>query len=226
MHRLKKQQAIKLRLQGKSYNEIRRILNIPSKGTLSYWFKDLKLPLQAKKRLKQKIDLARKRNLFKYNRDRTKAIRIENVEIYRKAVKSIKNLTQKELLLVGTALYWGEGYKNDKNPTLSLVNSDPALIQLFMRFVHEILDVTNERIRTQIHIHNNLNLKQAIKFWSKLTRLPEKNFVIINQISRASRGKRPKNSLPYGTLDLRINSRRLYFKIKGFIKGLTQQIKL
>lgn len=64
----KKVAAIKLRIQGKSYGEILKILDIPSKGTLSEWFRDIKLSASAKSRLQNNIDIARERGLFRFNK--------------------------------------------------------------------------------------------------------------------------------------------------------------
>lgn len=225
MRRLEKKQAVKLRLQGKSYNEIREILNIPSKGTLSYWFKNLKLTKAAKRRLKQKIAFAREHGLLKFNRDRTKAIQLENRIAKEFAKKTIGLLTKRELLLVGTALYWGEGYKRAKYPSFSLSNSDPALISVFMRIIREVFLIPDEKIRAHIQIHPNLRVRETIKFWSKVTYLPPDNFRVIKLVSQASKNKRPKNFLPYGTLDVRVNSRQLYFKMMGFIEGLAKTAK-
>ena len=223
MRRLEKEQAIQLRLQGKSYNEIRRLLKIPSKGTLSFWFKNLQLTAYAKRRLANNMFLAYKRGLLQFNLDRSKRIKLDNIKRQKEAAKSIGKLTHRELLLVAIALYWGEGYKSGKHPRLGLTNSDPALIAIFMRFIREILKVSEYKIRTHIHTYPNLDQSVAIKFWSRVTKLPSDNFRIVNQVSRASQGKRPKNSLPFGTLDIRVNSRQLFFTMMGWIDGLTGQ---
>jgi len=222
----KKQKAIELRLQGKSYNEIRKILNIPSKGTLSYWFKNLELPLEAKKKLNKNIEFARKHGLFRFNKNRTKIIKSENQQIRLSAAKSIPKLSSKDLFLIGIALYWGEGNQNEKNKknlVMGFTNSNPYMIALFLRFTREILKINNDRIKPHLRIYPNIDKNMAINFWSKTTNLPKKNFCVTNQISISSKQKRPFNALPYGTLDLRINNRRLFFKIKGCIDGLAAQ---
>ncbi|TAN33573.1 hypothetical protein EPN28_02045 [Patescibacteria group bacterium] len=226
MRKLKKQQAILLRRQGKSYNEIRKILDLPSKGTLSVWFKDMALSPEAKKRLARNVNLARKRGLFRFNRERTKLCQAENKRLRKEAQKVIRKLTPRELLLTCVALYWGEGYKSHNQPKLSLTNTEPELIALFMRFIREILRIPDERIRTHIHIHPNVNIQRAIKFWSQVTRLPMENFRVIMAASRASLGKRPVNSLPYGTLDVRVHARQTFFTMMGYIDSLKKESKI
>ena len=221
----KKEQAFKLRRKGKSYNEIRKILNIPSKGTLSYWFKDLHLSPAANQRLEHHILLARERGLLKYNSDRKKAITIENKEARKANEKEIGVLSKRELLLVGVALYWGEGTKRVQanNIGVALANSDARLISLFMRFIREILLVPEERIRAGIQVHENVDIEKAKQFWAEVTRLPRDRFYIVKQISRASNYKRPSNSLPHGTVTIKVNKRILFYKIMGYIDGLMEK---
>lgn len=227
MRRFEKQQAIKLRIQGKSYNEIRKILNIPSKGTLSYWFRDLKLPLSAITKLANKIKMANERGLFQYNRDRTEAIQLENTKECNFGKMQIGKISKRELLLIGAALYWGEGQKSERVRnvcTVGLANSDPKLIGLYLRFVREVLEIDDRKIRPSILVHHNVNITQAKKFWSVITGLPMEQFNISFQISRASKFKRPKRLLPYGTVDIRIHRRPLFHRVKGYISGLAANI--
>ncbi|MEX2055214.1 MAG: hypothetical protein WD972_03450, partial [Candidatus Andersenbacteria bacterium] len=132
----KRAEATRLRLQGKSYGEIMKELNIPSKGTLSNWFYQLELSPKAKKRLQDNIELSHERGLFAFNKKRTKAIKIENKHILAEAAKNIPILTQKELLLIGAALYWAEGVNREPTKgyqTISFTNSDPQMVKVFIR---------------------------------------------------------------------------------------------
>jgi len=74
-----------------------------------------------------------------------------------------------------------------------------------------------------IHIHPNIDEKSTINFWSRVTNIPKEKFHITRQISQASKKKRPKNSLPYGTLKLDVTRRQNFFKIKGWIDGLIKE---
>jgi len=55
-----KNKAVVMRLNGYSYNSIRKELGIKSKGTLSYWFSDLILPRESKRKLEKNIKLKKK----------------------------------------------------------------------------------------------------------------------------------------------------------------------
>ncbi len=224
----KYKKAIELRLAGKSYGEVAKILDV-SKGSLSLWFKNLKLPRATQKLLEEKMRIAREHNLFENNRRRTRAIRIENQQIRKNASNEIHSLSKYELLLIGTALYWGEGWKRqDKNPSpyICFANSDPDMIKVFIRFLREVIGAPKEKLRGNIHIYPNIDAKSAINFWSKITAIPKERFHITTQVSKASKGKRPRNSLPYGTLRLDVSGRPKFFQIKGWINGLIKQNKL
>jgi len=221
-----RQKAFELRLAGKSYNEIARTLDV-SKGSLSLWFKDLKLSRIAQKRLEGKMRFAREHGLFENNRRRTQAIKIENKKIRQITANEIKPLSKYELLLIGAALYWAEGYnRQDKasSPYISFGNSSPDMVVLFLRFLREVMQISEEKLRPIVQIHKNIKPKLAIIFWAKITNIPKERFHITHQVSRASKGKRPYNSLPYGTFKLDVVGRQNFFKIKGWIEGLIRQI--
>ena len=222
----KKLKAIQLRLGGRSYGEIQKSLDISSKGTLSYWFKNLILPLRARKRLKAKILDAKKRGLFKFNKERTLSIIKENQRILAESQGKIPKFSQTNLLILGTALYWGEGTTRVKQrgyQVVSFSNSDPEMIKIFMIYLRKILGIPENKIKPGIHIYPNLNPEKVKKFWSSITKLPKEKFYIFQNVSRASKFIRPKNFLPYGTLNIRVNDRRLFNKIKGYIAGISAQ---
>ncbi|MFA4998614.1 MAG: hypothetical protein WC514_01205 [Candidatus Paceibacterota bacterium] len=219
------QEAVKLRLAGKSYNEIARALDV-SKGSLSLWFKNLELTVAAKKLLEDKIRLARERGLFKNNRRRTQSIKIENQRVRQTTAKEIRPFSRKDLLLIGAALYWAEGYNRQENassPYVSFGNSDPNMVALFLRFLREVMGISGDKMRPIIQVHQNVNIKSAISFWAKISNIPQERFRVTYQISRASKGRRPHNSLPYGTFKINVSSRKNFFRIKGWIDGLIKQ---
>lgn len=221
----KRQEAFKLRLAGKSYSEIAKTLDV-SKGSLSLWFKSLKLPRTAQKLLEEKMRFAREHGLFENNRRRTQAIKVENQRIRQTAAAGINPLSEYELLLVGAAPYWAEGYnRQDKvvSPCISFGNSNPDMVVLFLHFLREVIRTPEEKLRPFVQIHHNIDAGSAVKFWAKICDIPKEHFRVTHQTSRASRGKRPYNSLPYGTLKLNVVGRQYFFRIKGWIDGLIKQ---
>ncbi len=220
-----KKKAFALRRKGKSYNDIRKALGIKSKGTLSHWFSNLKLSKKSEKLLGKNKLIAHKRGLFTANKERSARIKDENGNAYTYGKNSIPSLSKKDLLLIGTALYWAEGLKSEKTGNLSLTfsNSDPSMVIVYIKFVREILKIPEERIRAGIHIYPSIIPTDARKFWSVTTGLPEERFYIVTQVSRASQGKRPFNILPHGTVAIKINSRVQFHKVKGMMHGIIEK---
>ncbi len=217
-------EVIKLRKKRQSYREIAQAVAV-SKNSVSRWCKNLKLPSSAQKIIKAKTKASHDQ-LLAYNQRRMRVVQIENREIRQSAATGIKSFSKYELLLIGTALYWAEGWNRDitgKGHGVCFANSNPDMIKLFLRFLREIINVPEDKLRVNIHIYPNIDEKSAIKFWSNVTNIPKERFHITQQISRASKGKRPKNSLPYGTLKLDVTRRQNFFKIKGWIDGLIKE---
>ena len=220
-----KQKAIQLRLEGKSYTDILRQLQLKSKGTLSVWFRDLKLPPETKRLLKSNTARAFARGFFEFNKNRTARIRSENEVSYQKGIREVGTITHRELLLIGAALYWGEGTKFERiqgTPSVVFTNSDPEMIRVFLRFIRLILKIKEERIRSGINLYDAKKITISRRYWSDVTKLPKERFYISQLVSRASAGKRDKRRLPYGTLSLRISNREEFYRIKGMVAGLAQ----
>lgn len=221
------QAALALRLEGKTYGEIRGLFGIP-KSTLSTWFSDLRISNKAKKilELKQKNGYYK---LIEFNKIRTINIHKENEGIRKDYESRISKLNNKELMILGAALYWGEGYKNFNQkrgvyPYICFGNSDPLMHKVFVAFLERILKINREKIKCQVMIYPSINPQKAIQYWQGITQIPTENFRTQMAVSRASQGKRPWNLLPYGTLQLRISKRQEFFKIRGLIDGVIKSL--
>lgn len=214
-----KDEAIKMRLSGCSYNEINKKLGVP-KGTLSYWFKNIGRSSLITKRNTASAKKIWAANLTKYNKNRSKVARIKWVKIQNQSQKSISHLSKRELMLIGTALYWAEGYKRG-NWNVIFSNSDIMTHKLMIRFFTTICDVPLSKLKGQIQTHDNISPEMAVDYWSKKLHIPRSQFLkTYSTVSKTSKHRRA-NHLPYGTLRIRINDVVLLNKIKGWIKGLS-----
>ena len=225
--------ALKYRLQGKSYNEINKLLNIP-KSTLSGWFLNLQLSTKAKQRLDSRVKEGSLKGLLKKNKQQTTLAHQKAKSIRQKSAQDILGISKQELLVIGVALYWGEGYKRPimKNGIarsyhpISLSNSDPKLIVTFLKFLREICEVDEKKIKAGLRIFEHQNSNQLLQFWSKLTKIPKEQFEkIYTGISRSSLGKRPYNTLPYGTIQIRVHDTALFHKIMGWLESIQQKLQ-
>ena len=222
--------AYKLRVGGKSYNEIQKLLGVP-KSTLSAWFADLELPEKAKERLAQRTYQKSVSAILKHNRAQTH-IAQQNARNTRKTARAdIRQLTERDIFILGVSLYWAEGYKRPKmingkiktNHPVSLSNSDPGLAKTFLRFLRETCGVPEEKITGEIRVYEHHNESYLLNFWHKTTDISFNRLKTIkNGVSISSQKMRHLNTLPYGTIQIRVNSTQLYHRIMGWIEGLAE----
>ncbi|MEU2109090.1 hypothetical protein [Streptomyces sp. NPDC019507] len=163
--------ARELRLQGMTYDRIQVELGC-SKSSISLWVRDLPKPprrdpaeqarLAGRKRWEHELAVR------DAERRRTKAA----------ARDAVGTLTDRELFLVGVALYWAEGSKDkawDRREYLKFINSDPDVVTLYLRWL-ELLDVPRDRLRLQVSIHESADLEAAQQYWSDLTGVARTQF--------------------------------------------------
>ena len=121
--------------------------------------------------------------------------RFAEIEAKNQAENTIQSISKKEAILFLTALYWGEGSKND----FGLSNTDPDLVKIFVRVLKEFFGISEERLRTSIRIYEDLNREKCLKFWSKITDVPVDKFVSVEVLKGKKKGK-----LPYGMCRVRV----------------------
>lgn len=228
------EKALLLRLKGYSYNEINQLLGAP-KATLSGWFSGLPLSEKAQQRIRRRSKEGSLKGLLKRNRIQTHAAR-ERATMMRKETRSqIGRLNQKDLLLIGAALYWAEGYKrpvvrNGKQRTyhaISFSNADPVMVRVFLAFLQNVIHIPKARIRAGIRIFRHINENEALQYWQMVTGLPIGNFhKTYYGVSKSSLGKRPYNRLPHGTVQIRIGDTKNFYRIMGLIDGISQHFKI
>ncbi len=210
-----KKLARRLRKLGYSINEICKKAGL-AKGSVSLWVRDVNLTSEQKRNLSEKgikkEVIERRRNTRLTRENARRQIIID------RAKSEINNLSKKELKLLGVALYWAEGSKS-KRGMVQFSNSDPRLIQFMMRFFKKVCAVPESKFRGHISLHPHLNTRKAKKYWSDISRIPLDQFYKTSkQQSKVSKGK--KDSLPFGTFNIKICNTELFLKIKGWIEGL------
>ncbi|MGK2908738.1 MAG: hypothetical protein ACSLE1_02900 [Sphingobium sp.] len=198
-------------------NDIVQALGV-SKASVSVWVRDV--PLSEK----QRSEL----NAQGFSADAIEKRRINRIAntiarhriVIDRAKEQIDSLSGHELLLVGAALYWGEGNKSNKGAA-GLANSDPYVIRLMMRFFREIFHVPEEKFRGHIHTSSHVHGADAEKYWSEISGIPLRQFYkTYSRPSIASKGK--KDSLPYGTFQIYVCDTTVFLTIKGWIERLSE----
>jgi len=217
-----KEKAIDYRKRGYSYNMISEKLGL-SKGTLSNWLKEV--PYKPNKEALKRIQLAPSKSAeIVHNRKVANIARIKKL-----AVEDFGKLTKRDLWLLGIGLYLGEGSKLYE--TIRLINSDPEIIKLAIKWFQEICGLRNENFTPSVHLYPDNDIKETINYWSKITGFPKKQFGKTQIDLRSNKSKKKKRKLPYGTLHLQIRSRgkkefgvNLHRRIMGWIEAVLSQI--
>ncbi|WP_175411612.1 hypothetical protein [Streptomyces sp. TRM64462] len=155
--------ARELRTQGWTYDQIQVELGC-SKSSISLWVRDLPKPERRSPSDQAKL-AAQKR--WEHELAVRDVVRRRTKE---EAQQAIDEITERELLLVGVALYWAEGAKDktyQRRERLHFINSDPNVIALYLRWL-DLLGVTPDRLRLRVSIHESADVSGAEKFWAEL----------------------------------------------------------
>ena len=215
LEKYKENIAIEMRKRGFSYSEIENRIHIP-KSTLSYWLKNIKLtPEQIKKLNDKRIEIAKANALKKISKT-SKMIK----EIKNSSSQDLKEVSKKELWLMGIILYWKNGNKNDLRKGVHFSSSDPNLIKLFLKWLREAGNIKNNEIKFNIFIKQKSKDKrpaqEAIAYWSKVAGFPKDCFLNVYY----QKGGRKKES-NRGFLRVKVaQSSMLARQIAGWIEGI------
>ncbi len=190
-------QALSLRLQGKSYSEIKQKIGI-SKSTLHYWLKDYPLSNEQIRALRD-FNPRRIEN-FRNTMQKKREERLHG--FYKRARKDIGVIRTRSLFLAGFFLYWAEGLKAGKSQ-IGLANTDPAMIRCFIRWL-EILGAPKKRLHVRLHLYSDMDIGIYTQFWSKEIDIPFLQFEkpYIKASKRASISY--KGRFGHGTCNIRL----------------------
>ncbi|KKT50407.1 MAG: hypothetical protein UW42_C0019G0009 [Candidatus Collierbacteria bacterium GW2011_GWB1_44_197] len=199
---------------------IKRSLGV-SKSSVSLWCSDIELTKEQQEKL---IEIDRKGGA----KGRMVAARNkinERLERQNKYVKEGRNrvgdISKRELLLVGAALYWAEG--NKKGRRLTFTNSDPEMIKICIKWLKECLNIPREDIYCYVGINqlHSERVKTVEKYWSDISEIPLEHFrkVSLKKVRALKFYENPDEH--FGTLNVRIKkSANLSYLVLGLIAGL------
>lgn len=214
-------QALELRRSGISVKEIAKRLGI-AKSTTSLWVRNVILSVEQLEQLRQKsikgAELGRTRgSLMQKNR------RLEMIESNRKsALNLFGSISDRELDLIGTCLYWSEGSK--KTRKVELCNSDPNIINIFIKWLERTYELSKEDFHCYVgindaHRHREVEVKE---YWSKNTNIPLSHFTKTSFKKYPLRKKFENFNEHFGTLSVRVlRPTRIFYNILGKIHAIS-----
>ena len=216
-------EAVALRRAGLSYHAIMQRCRV-AKSTLWRWLKHEGLVATQPQQITELKRIAQRKAVMAI-----KASRIARVNmILEQARKEIQSISYRELWLIGIALYWAEGAKqkphNNAQP-VAFSNSDPAMLQVFLRWLEEICYCSRPQLRFDMYIHESGNIPAARQFWSTALQVPSEQFRI--RLKRHQRAPHRRNigQTYVGLVRVTVpQSTALNRNITGWINGITQTI--
>jgi hypothetical protein len=213
--------ARQLRKRGRSVKSIAEELGV-SKGSASTWCRDIELTEKQKNRLmKNAIVAGHKGRMIGAEMNRKK--KEARIAFHKKSgEKDIGKITRRDLLMVGVALYWGEGVKSHKS-ALAFVNSDPDTILFMYKWFKEIFDVKMDDFRPRVFINeiHKPRIKKVLNFWSDLLELPIEQFGNPVLLKMKQKKVYENHDKYYGVLSLGVRKGSdLKYRILGLINAM------
>jgi hypothetical protein len=183
-------ELVSLRQKGHSIPEIHRILKI-SKSTASRYSKGIEILPEFKARWLER-------------RNASQIISEKAWKIAEQASADLINtISEKELKILGAALYWAEGAKRQFN----FINSDPQMIKLFIYILVNGYKIPPSSIKISLRLFEDISIPEALKFWSGITNFELTDQTELNIIKGSKKGK-----LPYGMCRIRVKKGGLLLK--------------
>jgi predicted transcriptional regulator len=206
-------EARRLRREGISIKAIAEALGC-GKGTVSDWCRDIVLTQEQEEAL-QKSDKRRKAQ---------NAAAEKNVRVHREKRLEyqeegrLKARENDPLHVAGCMLYWGEGTKSRNS--LAFVNSDIGMMRLFIRFLRESLNVTDDQFTISINVYlgDELSPDEIKEHWLSVLGLDRSALRKCRFNSQPISSQQKGRKLLYGTCSLYVTSTRLVQHIYGAIQ--------
>lgn len=131
--------------------------------------------------------------------------------------ESIDSIEKAYIAGLGVGLYWGEGVKANKY-SVRLGNSDPVLINSFIKFLECIFNVKKIDMKFGLQIFTDIDIKKAILFWSKEIGINRSQFYKPHVTISGSIGTYRHKS-KYGVLTVYYNNKKLRDEVFAMLPG-------
>jgi hypothetical protein len=213
-----KNKAFVLRAKGYSFREISEVLNI-SKSTASIWTRNVKLSKQANKRIEE-LSIRGRQKAANTNWQR-RVTKDEEILKKVKATFADKKFSKFDLRIFCALLYWCEGSKHKRVGSVSFMNSDPKMIKYFLYTLRKSFNLDEKKFRGLIHLHEYHDPQKQLDFWSKITKIPKKQFN--NPYLKSHTGKNKRSNYP-GCLSIRYYDNKIYKELIFIITTLLEKV--
>lgn len=217
-----KNQAIQFRKKGKSIYDIAKILGLKP-TTISNWCRNILLTKKLRNKIDQQGKLKARTAMLIYT-EKLRKQRLERVQTNKKAgAEIVKNLSSRDLLMIGLGLYWGEGYKYE-NSELGFTNSNLNIIKFYIRWLG-LFKVSKGDLIFRFTINNIFRSQERVikQFWIRNLEVKENQFSATTFIKTNLKKADVSNSKAYSGV-LRVKVRKganLRDKIMGALEYIS-----
>ncbi|MEV5690805.1 helix-turn-helix domain-containing protein [Micromonospora globbae] len=220
-----RRRAIELRASGCSLAEIAACVGV-AKSTAYQWVRDVPASVED-----DAVRQRRKAHAKAMSEARWTAHRAERdaarARQHAAAARVVGPLGERDLLLLGAAIYWCEGAKSKpwrRDDHVQFINSDPGLLALFLRFLGACgVDPSVPSYR--VSIHESADAEAATSWWAGRLGLPADRFRRPTlKRHNPSTVRRNTGTDYHGCLVITVpRSRELYWRIEGMIAELFER---
>lgn len=217
-----KAKAVALRRQGYSLYELRDLPNVRL-ATVQGWVRNVPLSKKAKKRIRQRILEG-----GKVARACARVVNGQTLEAWKRGIQESSRtevrrgrLTREVGRLLCASMYSCEGAKYPSARRLGFGNSDPRMIQLFLRLLRRYFAVDEEKFRCQVFHRWDQNLRDLIRYWSGITGIPPRQFYP-SKPDRRTKGKPTLRKDYRGVCSITYFSTTLQFTLQSIGEALME----
>jgi transposase-like protein len=217
MKTVEREQAVRLRRdKGMSVREIAVAVGV-SRSSASVWLRDVPLTAEQTTALRARNPAYNHQGKgARANAERARARRAGYQDEGRRRARK-----RHPEYVAGCVLFWAEGSRSRN--TVEFVNSDPAMVRVFVDFLRTWFAVPDERIRVRCNLFadHEARIREIEDHWLAEARLPRSALrrSAVNRYSRHSQRKR-RNKLPFGTCSIVVHSTELVQMLYGSIQEL------
>lgn len=219
---VEKSRARKLRIQGRSIKSIAKEVGV-SVSSVSSWCRDLTLTDEQLLILQRNADNPFYAGRGEYIKRKKQERELKIRTLLSQGAEEVGILTDRELFLVGVALYWSEGFKKDSQA--GFANSNPKMIKLFVKWLKECGYEKDQLLyRVTVNESHAKRIAEIESYWSNVVDVPVDNFSkpFYQRVKWKKFYDNPNEY--YGVLRIKVRRSTDFLRIiHGWIEGLSLQ---
>lgn len=218
--------ALALRRKGESIKDIAKKLQV-SPGSVSLWCQSITLTKKQEAILRAKQTSAGQRGR-QMGADMNKAKRSAALDTAKQQAEfEFSDITHRELFLLGLGIYWGEGIKS-RTSQAAVVNSDPKILQVMIRWFCECLSVKKSEFRPYVYISDMHRDREEIimTYWKETLKLKREQFKTPIFLHQKPKQKYENHDNYFGVVALRVSkSTNLKYRILAMLQVLGTRLE-